>query len=104
MYLRTALRLGYPSVRALMDTGITSTELVEIAAMDLLDPPVGYRLDIGFAQVMALIYNRTRGKTEPSRRASDFMPRWGPPDHAAIEQKLRSSLQLMREVRQHGTD
>jgi hypothetical protein len=84
-----------------MDTGVTSTELVELAALEALEPDLGDRIDAGFAQVMALIYNRTRGKTERGRKPQDFMPKWGPVDHDAIERKLRAGIEMMREVR-HG--
>lgn len=86
-----------------MASGVTSTELVDLAALELLEPPVEYRIDAGFAQVMALIYNRTRGKSERARKPQDFMPRWGPADHEALEQKLRAGLDMMREARKHGT-
>ena len=84
-----------------MDTGVTSTELVEVAALEALEPDLGDRIDAGFAQVMCLIYNRTRGKTERGRKPQDFMPKWGPVDHDAIERKLRAGIEMMREVR-HG--
>ena len=85
-----------------MDTGVTSTELVEVAALEALEPDMADRIDAGFAQCMALIYNRTRGKAERARKPQDFLPRWGPIDHAAIERKLRAGIEMMREV-EHGT-
>lgn len=84
-----------------MDSGVTSTELLEMAALEALDPPIEDRIDVGFAQTMALIYNRTRGK-ERARPVRDFMPKWGPPDDDEMERKLRGGLAILREVRKHG--
>ena len=85
-----------------MDSGVTSTELVEMAALEALDPPVEDRIDVGFAQVMALIYNRTRGKGEKAKGPRDFIPKWGPTDHDELERKLRTGIGILREVRNHG--
>lgn len=86
-----------------MATGVTSTELLDLAALEVIDPPIETRIDAGFAQVMALIYNRTRGKSEKARRPRDFLPRWGPPDHSAMEATLRTGIDMLREARKHGT-
>lgn len=85
-----------------MESGVTSCELVEMAALEAIDPPIEDRIDAGFAQVMALIYNRTRGKGEKGKPAAAFLPKWGPPDDDEMERKLRTGIGILREVRKHG--
>lgn len=70
--------------------------MLELVALELLEPPAADRIDAGFAQLMALVYNRTRGKSEAGKQPADFLPRWGPTDHVAIENRLRAGIEMMR--------
>ena len=86
-----------------MASGITSTELLDLAALEAIEPSIGDRIDVGFAQLMALVYNRTRDKSERAKKPHDFMPRWGPTDHDELERTLRSGIDRLREARKHGS-
>ncbi len=77
-----------------MASGITSRELVELAAFESVDPPLGYRIDYGFAALQSMLYNIHRGKGRV-RRVHEFMPEWGPPDPKRLEGKLRMAFSMI---------
>ena len=79
LLLRVALRCGFPSVRHLLAAhDLTSNELVELAALEMLDPAEGTRLDVHAAQLAAVVANsRMAGKGAKSYQPSDFLIRWG---------------------------
>lgn len=81
-----------------MVDGLTSGEVTELLALEWLEPSDGERIDVGFAQMMALIYNRTRGGKESAKRAEEFMPRRGPVDRKAVAAKWSAQYELLREV------
>jgi hypothetical protein len=75
-----------------MASGISSSELVELAAYETLDPPVGYRIDAGFALLLCFLYNLFRGKG-PAKKPDEFMPEYGPQqptDPLVLAEKLRA--------------
>lgn len=81
-----------------MLAGMTSTEISELAAFEWLEPDVGLRVDFGFARLLALVYNRTRGKGEREKTWHDFMPEWGPRDTEKTATKVTQQMKIMRQI------
>lgn len=97
-----ARRLGYPSVRHLTDEGLSATELMELLAAESLDPPVGDRIDAWFAQLISLVYNRTRGKNDRPLDPADIMPKWGVPPDEVREERLQRKIAAFKRGYRHG--
>jgi len=85
---------------------LTSSEISELEAFEMLEPDVGIRTDVGFARLMALVWNRTRGEKEHGKDWREFMPEWGPRDPAKVAGKVKGMFGIMREIeevkRRHG--
>lgn len=77
--LRIAVRLGYPTVRHLLEQfDITSPELNELLALERLDPPMGVRSDHHLAVLASVVANsRMASKGSKTYRPKDFWPEWG---------------------------
>lgn len=57
---------------------LTGNELVELAALETLDPADGTRLDVHAAQLCAVVANsRMAGKGAKSYAPADFLVKWG---------------------------
>lgn len=75
-----------------MVEGLTSSEIAELEAFEWIEPDIGTRIDVGFAAVQQLIYNRTRGKDEKAKEVIDFMPKWGPVDREHVANRARFAM------------
>lgn len=69
---------------------LTSSEISELTAFEWLEPDLGFRIDVGFSRLLALVHNRTRGKKERGKEWQEFMPDWGPRDPDKLAGKVRS--------------
>ena len=71
--------MGFPTVRHLLDCfDITSPEMNDLLALEVLDPPQGVRSDHHHAVLACVVANsRMAGKGARSFKPADFLPEWG---------------------------
>lgn len=96
--LRVALRCGFPTVRHFEEaySDMTAREVVELMAMDALDPPLGQRLDYLVALLCAVVANsRMAKKGAKAFKPADFFPKWG-----GRKQKKLTPEQLSAQAKQ----
>lgn len=79
-----------------MAAELTSSEITELAALAILEPDVGYRVDEGFARVLLFLHGVTGQKQQKS--VEDFMPRRGPIDRKAVAKKWSSQWEILQMI------
>lgn len=61
-----------------LGAALTSAEMTEFLALDLVEPFGQKRTDDGFRLLACLLYNSNRGKDQPALMPSDFLGVWEP--------------------------
>ncbi len=75
---RLARELGYPHPDYLNDV-LTSRQITELQAYDIIDPVGAWRGDYNAAMLASVLVNIQKAKNGEDARVaiSDFIPRWG---------------------------
>ena len=77
------------------DEGMDFDEFLTWAAFLALEPPVGVRVDMQTAMLMAQVYNLNRKKGRPAKRVQEFLLRWyTPPKPESDWRELKRRAQL----------
>lgn len=82
---------------------VSSKELTEWKAFEMLDGPIGeWRDDFRTGQIASTIANRSLGEGETGYRATDFIPNWDAPEDLEEEEdprkKAREQMTVMQRL------
>jgi len=79
-----------------MAAELTSSELTELAALTIVEPDVGYRIDEGFARVLHFLHGVTGQKGNKS--VEEFIWKRGPVDRKAVAKKWSSQWEILQMI------
>lgn len=97
---RLARRLGYAHPDFLLDE-LTSRQITELIAYDVIDPVGDWRMDYQTAMLSTVLTNiakRKAGDNSKPVEIFDFMPKWGEDNDDAAEVKKQQTTEEMLRI------